>query len=92
MGGSSKQSTAIVCKVKKLAFMFTTGVSNNRTTSVKRTECKTLCNITCIEGQFNVVEVMINSKFKVFGINLNAQHVNGMTHFDSEVHACMVIR
>ena len=47
----------------------------------------------CIEGQLDVVEVMINSKFKAFGINLNAQHnVNGMTHFDSEVDACMVIR
>ena len=30
----------------------------------------------CKEGQFDVVE------FKVFSINLNAQHVNGMTHFE----------
>ena len=82
MGGSSEQSTAIVCKVKKLAFMFTTRVSNNRTTSIKRTECKTLYNNTCIEEKLDVVEVMINSKFKAFGINLNAQHVNGMTHFN----------
>ena len=29
--------------------------------------------MSCNEGQFDVVEV----------INLNAQHVNGMTHFDS---------
>ena len=62
--------------------MFTTRVSNNRTTSIKRTECKTLYNNTCIEEKLDVVEVMINSKFKVFGINLNAQHVNGMTHFN----------
>ena len=68
MGGSSEQSTAIVCKVKKLAFMFTTRVSNNRTTSIKRTECKTLFIIACIEGQFDVVEVIMNSKSKVFGI------------------------
>ena len=91
-GGSSEQSTAIVCKVKKLAFMFTTGVSNNRTTSVKRTKCKTMFNIAGIEGQLDVVEPIMNSKSKVFGINLNAQHVNGMTHFDREVDTCMVIR
>ena len=31
----------------------------------------------CKEGQFNVVE-----QFKTFSINLNAQHVSGMTPFD----------
>ena len=31
--------------------------------------------MTCKKGQFDVVEL-------AFGINLNAQHVNGMTHFD----------
>ena len=31
----------------------------------------------CKEGQFDVVD-----QFKTFSINLNAQHVNGMTHFD----------
>ena len=31
----------------------------------------------CKEGQFDVVEL-----FKTFSINLNAQHVNGMTPFD----------
>ena len=72
--------------------MFTTGVSNNRTTSVKRTKCKTMFNIAGIEGQLDVVEPIMNSKSKVFGINLNAQHVNGMTHFDREVDICMVIR
>ena len=37
----------------------------------------------CKEGQFDVVELMVNRK-KAFGINLNAQHVNGMTPFDLE--------
>ena len=36
----------------------------------------------CKEGQFNVVQLMENDKFKTLGINLNAQHVNGMTPFD----------
>ena len=31
----------------------------------------------CKEEQFDVVK----KQFKAFGINLNAQHVNGMTHF-----------
>ena len=34
------------------------------------------------EGQFDVVELMVNDQFKTFSINLNAQHVNGMTPFD----------
>ena len=25
---------------------------------------------------------MVTNQFKAFSINLNAQHVNGMTHFD----------
>ena len=36
----------------------------------------------CKVGQFDVVELMINDQFKTFSINLNAQHVNGMTPFD----------
>ena len=36
----------------------------------------------CKEGQFDVVELMLNNKVKAFGINLNARHMNGMTHFD----------
>ena len=48
------------------------------------------------EGQFDVVELMINDQFKTFSINLNAQHVNGMTHFDLARHSrkctCTVIR
>ena len=38
------------------------------------------------EGQFEVVELMVNDQFKSFSINLNAQHVYGMTPFDSAVH------
>ena len=34
------------------------------------------------EGQFDVVELMVNDKVKTFGTNLNAQHVNGTTPFD----------
>ena len=40
----------------------------------------------CKEGQFYVVELMVNDQFKTFSINLNAQHVNGMTPFDLDVH------
>ena len=46
----------------------------------------------CKEGQFDVVELMVNDHFKTFSINLNAQHVNGMTPFDLAVHICTVIR
>ena len=35
--------------------------------------------MTCKEGQFDVVDLMINNQFKAFGINLNTQHVNGLT-------------
>ena len=42
--------------------------------------------MTCKEGQFDVVELMINDQFKTFSIHLNAQHVNGMTLFDLAVH------
>ena len=36
----------------------------------------------CKEGQFDIVELMVNDRFRTFSINLNAQHVNGMTPFD----------
>ena len=39
----------------------------------------------CKGGQFDVVELMVNDKFETFSINLNAQHVNGMTPFDLAV-------
>ena len=35
----------------------------------------------CKKGQFDVVELMVND-LKTLSINLNAQHVNGMTPFD----------
>ena len=37
------------------------------------------------EGQFDVVELMVNGHFKSFRINLNVQYVNGMTPFDLAV-------
>ena len=40
----------------------------------------------CKEGQFEVVELVVNDQFKTFSINLNAQNVNGMTPFDLAVH------
>ena len=36
----------------------------------------------CNEGQFDAVQLMLNNQFKVFSINLNAENMNGMTHFD----------
>ena len=36
----------------------------------------------CKEGQFDVVELMVNDQFKTFSINWNAHYVNGMTPFD----------
>ena len=36
----------------------------------------------CKEGQFDVVELMVKPILKTFSINLNAQHMNGMTPFD----------
>ena len=58
-------------------------VSNNRTASIKRTLWKTRFHMACKEGQFDVVfKLMVNDPFKIFGINLNAQHLNGMTPFD----------
>ena len=39
----------------------------------------------CKEGQFDVVELMENDQFKTLSIDLNAQHVNGMTPFDFAV-------
>ena len=35
----------------------------------------------CKEGQFDVVKLV-----KAFSINLNVQHVNGMTPFHLEMH------
>ena len=40
----------------------------------------------CKEGQFDVVELMVKDQFKTFSINLNDQHVNGMTPSNLAVH------
>ena len=40
----------------------------------------------CKEGQFDMVELIVNDQFKTYSINLNAQNVNGMTPFDLFVH------
>ena len=44
----------------------------------------------CIEGQFYVVELLANDQFKTFSINLNAQHVNGMTPIDLVVQTYLL--
>ena len=40
----------------------------------------------CKKGQFDVVELIVNDQFKIFSINLKAQHVNGITPFDLALH------
>ena len=40
----------------------------------------------CKEGQFDVVELIVNNQFKAFSIDLNTRHMNGMTPFDLAVH------
>ena len=44
----------------------------------------------CKEGQFDVVELVINDQFKTFSINLNTQHVNGMTPFDLALKSTVI--
>lgn len=39
----------------------------------------------CKKGQFDIVELLVNNKFKACSINLNTQNVNGMTPFDLAV-------
>ena len=39
----------------------------------------------CKEGQFHIVELMVN--IKAFGINFNAQHMNGITNFNLTVYS-----
>ena len=41
----------------------------------------------CKEGQFDVVELMVNDQIQTLSINLNAQQVNGMTPFDLALRA-----
>ena len=42
--------------------------------------------MTCKEGQFDVVELMVKNHFNGLGINLNVQHANGMTPFNLTVN------
>ena len=44
----------------------------------------------CKEGQFDVVELMVNDQFKTYSINLNARHVNGMTPFDLALSSTVI--
>ena len=44
-------------------------------------------------GQIDDVELVVNNQFKTLSIILNAQHVNGMTHFDLTAQCtCTVCR
>ena len=42
------------------------------------------------EGQFDVVELMVNNQFKALSINLNAPHMNGMTRFNLALHGSLI--
>ena len=44
------------------------------------------------KGQFDVVELMVINQYMVFSINLNAPHVNGMTHFDQSDKSTIYIQ
>ena len=48
---------------------------------------KTPFYVACKEGQLDVVELMLSIPLKALYINLNAQYVNGMTHFDLAGHS-----
>ena len=52
-------------------------VSNNRTASIKLAKKDNL---------------LLLNQFKTFSINLNAQHVNGITHFDGKLVKRIYVR
>ena len=54
-------------------------VSNNRKT------WKTPFHMTCKKGQIDNVKLLKITNSRIFSINLNVQHVNGMTHLDLAV-------
>ena len=56
--------------------------SNNRAASINCNKMKTHFHMTCTEGQFDVVELIMTIQCKTFRINLNVEDVNGMTHCD----------
>ena len=66
-----------------IALLWYNIVFDSRTTSIKRTQWKTLFDMTCKEGQFDVALNLTNLR----RINLNAENVNGMTPY-----VCTVIR
>ena len=41
--------------------------------------------------QFHIVKLMLINQSMTFSINLNAQHVNGMTHFELATHIGILI-
>ena len=42
--------------------------------------------------QFHIVKLMLINQSMTFSINLNAQHVNGMTHFYLVVNSVKLIK
>ena len=48
--------------------------------------------MSCKEGQFDVVELISINQFKAFSINLSAQHVNGMTHYNVAIYSEKLVR
>ena len=53
---------------------------------------KTPFHMACKEGQFDVVELMQNNKFKAFRINLNAHYVIGTTHYNVAIYSGKLVR
>ena len=72
MSFSSSLQSNVFLLVEIFSFLVHFRVSNNRTAPKKQ---KIIFHMTCIKGQFDVVE--LSQGFK--SIKLNAQHVNGMT-------------
>ena len=56
-------------------------VSYNRTASIKRNNERLEFIMLAKKDNLMMLMLMANDQFKTFSINLNAQHVNGMTLF-----------
>ena len=56
-------------------------VSYNRTASIKRNNERLEFIMLAKNDNLMMLMLMANDQFKTFSINLNAQHVNGMTLF-----------
>ena len=61
-------------------------VSYNRTASIKRNDEKLEFIMLAKTDNLMLLMLMANDQFKTFSINLNADHVNGMTLFYLAVH------